>query len=73
MTHSCGKHMLVTITCCVVQSGFSRKDSIMSLDMRLLAVSKETEGSDSSVNMTVGLSDTPVKTGRRAQLIAPRT
>jgi hypothetical protein len=42
----------------VVQSGMSRRDRDMSLDMRLLTVSDETADSEWSEFMDVGLSDT---------------
>jgi hypothetical protein len=51
-----GKQVLVTWACGVVPSGLPLRGLDMSLDMRLLAVSEETVGSDRSDPMAVGLS-----------------
>jgi hypothetical protein len=51
-----GKQVLVTWAFGVVPSGLPLRGPVMSLDMRLLAISDETVGSDGSEPMAVGLS-----------------
>ena len=51
-----GKQMLVTCACGVVPSGLPIRGPDMSFDMRLLAVSDETVGSDVSESIALGLS-----------------
>jgi hypothetical protein len=53
---SAGKQVLVTRAFGVVPSGLSLRGPDMSSDMRLLAVSDETAGSDRSEPIVVGLS-----------------
>ena len=52
-----GKEVLAIWACQLVPSGLSLRDTDVSLDMRLLAVSDETTGSDRSEPMAAGLSD----------------
>ena len=52
-----GWQVLATWACRVASSGMSLRGPDMSLDIRLLAVSDETAGSDVSESMAVGLSD----------------
>ena len=49
--------VLATWALAVVPLGMSLRDHDMSVDMRLLAASGETAGSDGSESMVVGLSD----------------
>jgi hypothetical protein len=51
-----GRLVLVTLALRVVPAGMPLRGPDMSLDMRLLAVSDETAGSDRSKPMAVGLS-----------------
>jgi hypothetical protein len=55
---SAGSQVLVIWALIVVPSGLSLRGPEMLLDIRLLAVSGETAGSDGSESMAVGLSDT---------------
>ena len=50
-----GKQVFVTWACGVVPSGLSLRETGMSLDMRLMAVSSERGGSDRLETLTVGL------------------
>jgi hypothetical protein len=52
-----GRQVLATWTLRVVPSGMSLRGPVMSVDMRLFAVSDKTAGSDMSESMAVGLSD----------------
>jgi hypothetical protein len=52
-----GRQVLATWALRVAPSGMSLRGPDMSLDMRLLAVSDATAGSDMSESMAVGLSD----------------